>query len=146
MRKNSSWVAAAMTAAVLGLAGCAAQVAAVETPDVAVKVRPITGTDRSTVTLTDAAMARLGVKTEAVLAAPVGHVGTVSYGAVLYDAAGAAWVYTSPAPRSFVRVPIAVDRVDGNLAYLKSGPKVGTAVVTVGVPELFGAEYGVGGE
>jgi len=113
---------------------------------VAVKVQPISGTDRSTVTLTAAAMARLGVKTETIRPAPAGHVGMVSYGAVLYDAAGAAWVYTSPAPRRFARASIVVDRVDGDLAYLKRGPKVGTTVVMVGVPELFGAEYGVGGE
>ena len=44
------------------------------------------------------------------------------------------------------RAPITVDRVDGETAYLVKGPAVGTAVVTVGAPELYGAEYGVGGE
>jgi hypothetical protein len=39
-----------------------------------------------------------------------------------------------------------VDRVDGGTAYLRAGPAVGTMVVTVGVPELYGAEFGVGGE
>ena len=39
-----------------------------------------------------------------------------------------------------------MDRVDGDTAYLLAGPAAGTKVVTVGVPELFGAEYGVRGE
>ncbi|MDQ1538795.1 MAG: hypothetical protein QOE58_3188 [Actinomycetota bacterium] len=146
MPKKSSWVVGALTVAVLGLTGCAAKVAAEETPEVAVKVQPIAGTDRSTVTLTPTAIARIGLETEKVRPAPAGHVGVVSYGAVLYDAAGATWVYTSPAARSFMRRPVVVDRVDGDVAYLKKGPKVGTTVVKVGVPELFGAEYGVGGE
>jgi len=31
-------------------------------------------------------------------------------------------------------------------AVLLAGPAAGTTVVTVGVPELYGAEFGVGGE
>ena len=32
----------------------------------------------------------------------------------------------------------------GTTAWLSAGPPVGTTVVTVGVPELYGAELGVG--
>jgi hypothetical protein len=35
--------------------------------------------------------------------------------------------------------------VRGDIAILESGPEVGTAVVVVGVAELFGAETGLGG-
>jgi len=143
---KDTWRAAALAVAVLGLAGCAEQVAASEPPEVAVKVEAIAGTDLSKVTLTEKAITRLGLKTEPIGKAPAGAGETVNFSAILYDATGGAWIYTCPAPRSFVRAPIVVDRVEGDLAYLSSGPKVGTTVVTQAVQELYGAEYGVGGE
>jgi hypothetical protein len=33
-----------------------------------------------------------------------------------------------------------VERIDGDSVILKDGPSVGTLVVTVGAPQLFGAE------
>jgi hypothetical protein len=66
--------------------------------------------------------------------------------ALVYDPQGTCWVYTSPAARTFVRAQVVVDHTLGDVAYLRSGPPVGTAVVTVGASELLGAEYGVGGE
>jgi hypothetical protein len=138
--------AAVLVGAVLGLAGCGGQVAADTPAEVSAKVEPIAGTGVSKVILTSEAAAYLGLKTAPVRPAPPGEAGVVSYSAVLYDAKGAAWVFTSPAARSFVRTPIVVDRVQGSDAYFRTGPKVGTIVVTVGVPELYGAENGVGGE
>lgn len=143
---KDTWRVAVLAVAVLGLAGCAEQIAASEAPEVAVKVEAVAGTDLSTVTLTEKAITRLGVKTEPVRTAPAGAGETVSFSAILYDASGAAWVYISSEPHSFVRAPIVVDRVEGEVAYLSSGPKVGTTVVTQAVQELYGAEYGVGGE
>jgi hypothetical protein len=64
----------------------------------------------------------------------------VPYGAVYYDAKGAAWVYVNTAPLAFERRRIEVDRVVGDLAFLSDGPPVGTPVVTVGAALLFGAE------
>ena len=64
----------------------------------------------------------------------------VPYGAVLYDAKGAAWVYTSAQPLAFQRQLIGVERVVGDLAVLSEGPPVGTEVVTVGAALLYGAE------
>lgn len=69
----------------------------------------------------------------------------VPYSAVLYGLNGETWAYTSPKPLVFVRRPIKVDYVDGDLAILSDGPTSGTRIVTVGVAELFGTEYGVGG-
>jgi hypothetical protein len=68
----------------------------------------------------------------------------IPYSAVLYDASGDAWVYTSPGPLEFVRARVAIDKIDGDLAVLQEGPAAGTQVVTVGAAELFGAESGVG--
>ena len=40
----------------------------------------------------------------------------VPYAAVLYDLHGETWVYTSPEPLVYVRAPIAVDHIEGDLA------------------------------
>lgn len=68
----------------------------------------------------------------------------VPYSAVVYDVKGDAWVYTQSAPLNFVRHQVMVDYIDDDLAVLAKGPPAGTAVVTVGVAELFGSEFGIG--
>ncbi len=125
------------------------------------KIERIAGTDLSRVTLSRRAEERLGIRTTPVreagtppaqAATAVGKGGkavaagrkVVPYAAVLYDSHGVAWVYTNPAPRTFVRRRITVDYIQGNLAVLSDGPPAGTAVVTVGAAELLGAELGVG--
>ena len=69
----------------------------------------------------------------------------IPYSALVYDKAGKTWVYTNPQGRDYVRQAIEVQRIEGDLAYLSSGPPVGTAVVTVGTAELWGVDTGVGG-
>lgn len=64
----------------------------------------------------------------------------VPYGAVYYDASGATWAYVRTEPLVFERRRIVVDRVDGDLAALSDGPPIGTDVVVVGAPLLYGAE------
>ena len=64
----------------------------------------------------------------------------VPYAAVLYDAQGNTWVYTSPAPRTYVRHRISVDYIEGYLAVLSDGPPANTEVVTVGASLLLGTE------
>jgi hypothetical protein len=68
----------------------------------------------------------------------------VPYGAVLYDLDGTTWVYTNPAPLTYVRQQIKVDYIAGDKAYLSEGPDAGTTVVTEGAVEIFGAEFKVG--
>jgi hypothetical protein len=69
---------------------------------------------------------------------------TVPYTAVIYDLKGDTWVYTSPAPLTYVRHHIKVDYIDDDTAILTEGPPVGTNIVSVGVEELFGTEFGIG--
>ena len=64
--------------------------------------------------------------------------------AVFYDPTATTWAFANADGRRYVRAPITVDHIDGDLAYLAEGPKVGTDVVTVGGPEIYGAEVGVG--
>ena len=71
---------------------------------------------------------------------------TVPYSAVIYWIDGGTWVYTRTGPLAFVRSPIEIDEVDGDVAVLKSGPAVGTQVVSVGGQELLGTEFQIEGE
>ena len=73
-----------------------------------------------------------------------GTLEVVPYSAVIYDATGKTWAYTNPEPLTFVRHAIDVEYIEGDLAVLKDGPAVGTAVVTAGAAELLGVEQGVG--
>jgi hypothetical protein len=63
---------------------------------------------------------------------------------VVYGLKGETWAYTSPAPLTFVRQLITIDHIDGDDVFLVDGPAAGTAVVTVGVPELYGTDTGIG--
>jgi hypothetical protein len=107
-------------------------------------LEPVEGTSLVRVTLTSHAAERVGVQTVPVRDAGSGNEKVVPYGAVIYDAEGKTWVYTSPEPLVFVRAPIAVDRVEGRKVFLSEGPATGTEVVSVGTAELFGAEFEVG--
>jgi multidrug efflux pump subunit AcrA (membrane-fusion protein) len=64
----------------------------------------------------------------------------VPYGAVYYDAKGAAWIYVNTTPLVFERRRIQLERIVGELAVVSDGPPVGTPVVTVGAAILYGAE------
>jgi hypothetical protein len=68
----------------------------------------------------------------------------VPYGAVLYELDGSTWVYSNPAPLTYIRQPIKIDYIVGDKAMLFEGPAVGTAIVTEGAVEIFGAEFKVG--
>ena len=110
------------------------------------KVEKIEGTELNRVTLTEKAAERLDLQTAPVREEPVD--GTqrlvVPYAAVIYDLEGATWMYISPAPLTYVREPITVDYIEGDMAVLVDGPASGTEVVTVGVAELYGADTGIG--
>jgi hypothetical protein len=63
--------------------------------------------------------------------------------AVLYGLNSETWVYTNPEPLVFVRQPIIISHIEGDVGVLLDGPPVGTQVVTVGVAELFGVGAGL---
>jgi len=65
---------------------------------------------------------------------------------VLYDPDGKTWVFVDRGQLTYVREPITIDRIEGDVVYLSDGPAVGTGVVAVGATELYGAEIGVGDE
>lgn len=106
-------------------------------------VEDIEGSELKRITLTAKAAERLDIQTAEVERASDGL--TIPYGAVVWDANGATWTYTSPEELVFVRAPITLDRIDGDQAILADGPAPGTVVVHVGAAELWGTETGVGG-
>lgn len=131
-----------LAVAVAALAGCSDGAPEATRPEV-VQVEPVEGTDLSSVTLTERSAARLGIKTTPVEPGQAGGT-VVPYSAVLYDEHGGTWVYTNPMGLTFVRASITVREIDGDVARLSDGPPAGTAIATIGVSELFGAEMGVG--
>lgn len=92
------------------------------------------------VTLTERAAERLDIKTVAVS----GNQRTVPYSSIIYGLYGETWIYTNPEPFTYIRERVQIDHVDDSRAFLSESLSTNTVVVTVGVPELFGVEHGVG--
>jgi hypothetical protein len=142
---NRRWVAVILVVAATGLSACArsstldSEAATDEGP---ARVEPVDGTDLQRVVLSARAARRVGIETARVRVAQ-GHRTLVPYAAVMYGAAGNAFVYTNPKRLTYVRRAIAIARIDGGAALATRGPPSGTAVVTVGAAELLGTEYGV---
>ena len=100
-------------------------------------LEPIEGSELSRVILTEKAAERIGVET-----VPVRGL-VVPYSAVIYDIEGNTWIYTNPAPLTFVRAPIEISRIDGDQVLLAQALESDAPIVTMGVIEIYGAETGV---
>jgi hypothetical protein len=153
MRYSNRWIVAILLLIVcLQLSACgqpsasSASKEVKEGTDAPARVEHIGATDLNRVILTAQAAKRLDIQTAPVSDAQVR--GTqrkvVPYAAVIYDLHGETWVYTNPSSLTFVRDRISVDYIEGDLAVLSKGPASGTRVVTVGAPELYGTELGIG--
>ncbi len=148
MKRSSLLMVGVLIVAGLQLAACAQtpQATASEDTNEPASIEPIAGTELHRVVLTEQAFQRLGIQTAPIREEQVN--GTqrkvIPYAAVIYDLHGETWTYTSPAPLTFVRQAITVERIDGDRAILVDGPPAGTEVATVGVAELYGTEYEVG--
>lgn len=95
------------------------------------------------VTLTSKAAERLGIEIDEVRIDPAGRK-IVPYSAVFYDLKGNTWVYVSIDPLAFVRAAVRIETIKNENVYLSDGPSPGTKVLAAGVPQVFGAEVGVG--
>jgi hypothetical protein len=148
MSLRKPWVVLLAVMAVASLSGCAKTMVSASAKTEPFTLEPIEGTELNRLTLEAKAVERIGLKTEqvGVLLRFGGESQrtTVPYGALVYDAKGAAFVYTSPKSLVFVRHPVTVDYVEGDRAVLVDGPPSGTPVVTDGGSELTGIEFGVG--
>jgi len=105
-------------------------------------VTPIAGNDEvQQVRFTPLAAKRADLKT-----AHIGSIGgraVIPYAALIYNEEGHTYTYTSAQALVYVRKPVTVDHVVGDHVLLKSGPPVGTTVVTTGAAEVYSAEFGV---
>ena len=144
MKHINRWIMLALAIASLQLSACGVA------PSKAQKIQPfrleaVEGTDLKRVVLTEKAAERLDIQTAPVRSeqANMSQQKVIPYAAVLYDVQGDAWTYVSPEPLVFVREPIVIDSIQGDRVFLSDGPELGTAVVTVGAAELYGAELGV---
>jgi hypothetical protein len=166
MNRRTLYLCAVLLVAAVAVVGCS-QKEESALPETA-SSEPIQGTPYSKITLEDVAYQSLGIKTQPVrqetVAVAIAATGTVATGtaqpaaaagrrrlviptsALVFDPKGDPYVYTSPAPKTYVRAALVIDRYRGNDVILIKGPPVGTQVVTVGDPELLGIEYGVGSE
>ena len=68
----------------------------------------------------------------------------VPWSAVVQDVHGGSWVYEATAPQTFVRRRVQVRQVIDDWMVFDKGPAVGAKIVTEGVAELFGTEFGFG--
>lgn len=116
--------------------------AATEEETHSVTVEQLEGQEPTRETLTEDAAKRLDIQTAAVRDAEVNGAKrtVIPYASIIYDTQGATWVYLNPEPLTFVRHPITVDDIKGDQAFLSDALPAGSAVVTVGVAELYGAE------
>lgn len=146
MSLKDRWIAVVLIVACGVTLGACKPAAVKATETKPAQVELIAGTELHKVTLTARAAERLDIKTDRVQDMMIGGAKrkVVPYAAVLYDARGETWVYTNPEPLVFVRHAIHVEYINGDRAVLSQGPPAGTAVVTVGAAELFGAEFEIG--
>lgn len=145
--RRSAWgsrirIAGGLLLTALILSGCGSspsEEAALEQP---ATVEHLDGSDVARITLTQRAGTRLDIQTTPVQGR--GDRLVVPSAAVLVDPNGVFWVYTSPEPLVFIRQRIEIDHEEGGRAFLIEGPLPGTQVVTIGVAELYGAEFEIG--
>lgn len=138
---------ALLLAAGLMVAACGSSTVDITPTQPPLTIEEHEGSETGRLTLSALAASRLGIETAPVtdrtLAGTTRLV--IPYAAVLYDADGTTWAYTSPEPLIYTRASITVERIEGGDAILSNGPATGSLVVIVGGAELWGAENGVGG-
>ena len=105
-------------------------------------VEEVSGDVLPRVTLTASAAERLAIATDTVSIDGDGF--RVPSAAVIITADGKYWVYANPEPLVYLRTEISPVIEEGGQAFFANGPAAGSAVVIAGVPELYGAEFGVG--
>jgi predicted small secreted protein len=114
------------------------------------KIQPISLEEidetRNRLILTERAAQRLDIQTAPVSETMMEEMTylVVPYSTIIYDLTGGVWVYVNPAPLTYQREQVVVETIDGDSVLLSEGPPAGTMVVTIGVPELYGADTGVG--
>jgi hypothetical protein len=143
MTKHYRRLVVALTLSCLLLSACGQGTAAItEEESHPITVEELTGAEPTRETLTEDAAKRLDLQTAEVHDAEVNGAKqtVIPYASIIYDTEGATWVYLKSEELTFVRHPVTVDDIRGDQAFLTDALPAGSAVVTVGVAELYGAE------
>jgi len=143
MKKNYRRMVVALIFACLLVSACGRTPEATTTEESPnIKVEQLDGQDPTREIVTEEAAKRLDLQTAAVGDMQVNGAQrtVIPYAAIIYDTEGATWVYLNTEPLTFVRHPVTVDDIKGDQAFLSDALPSGSAVVTVGVAELYGAE------
>jgi multidrug efflux pump subunit AcrA (membrane-fusion protein) len=130
-------------AAALPLSGCTEVETETATGYEPSKLEPVKGKGPDAVRVTFTREGAKRVRLETATVREAGNRKVVPYAALIYDAEGKTYVYTSPEPLSYLREPVEVDRIDGSRVLLSDGPPAGAEVVTVGAAEVYGTELEV---
>ena len=149
MHSMKKWMGVVLMAFIcLTLVACggSSEAATKEQPAI---VEAVEGSEFNRITLTERAAERLGIASEPVREEAVenGTKRVVPYAAIIYGVHGETWAYTRDLgenPLIFMRIPLTVERIEGDVAILAEGPEPGVEVITVGVAELYGTDTGVG--
>ncbi len=150
MQNSFRWLLMLLVVAGVNLTACTERRDSSEVKEMGpAHVEKVRGTDLKRVTLTEKAIERIDLRTDKVREQKVSRSDSlrivVPYSALIYDPQGKTWVYTSTKePRTFIRHEVDVDYIEGDIVVLNEGPPVDSLVASVGVAELYGAEFDVG--
>lgn len=143
MNRRASGLALAALCIALAVSACAEVKATSSSHYKPAALSSVAGSqDVKQVTFTEEAAGRVGLRTA--LVRPDAGMLVVPSEAIIYNPNGQALVYTATSPLTFVRAPVTVTRSDARDTWVSSGPPAGTAVVTTGASEVYGAEFEVG--
>src|SRR5215470_19540810 len=109
-----------MAGAALILTACSTAATADAPP---ATIIPVAGSQIPRLELTSDAIQRLGIATQPVRPAPASAAATgarevIPYSAVVYDTDGSTWAFVNTVPRSYLRQPITIAAINGNVALL----------------------------
>jgi hypothetical protein len=140
---HRAFLPAAALLATVAVAGCGSQSSTQQPPTS--RLLAVRGSSVGKIVLTPLGAHRLDLQTARVRAAafPASSLVTVPTSAIVYDSTGKTLVFTRHGHLTFVEATVDVDHINGNVAYLRRGPRGGTDVVSLGAEELFGIESGV---
>lgn len=144
IRSHQKAAAAILTALVASASTGCAQVEAVEIEHYQPsKITPAKDGGHPVVTLTELGAQRIGLRTEPVATRSGGT--SIPYASILYDAdQGQPYVYVNTGGLDFERADVTIETIKADTVNLSAGPPVGTRVVTVGLPQIHGAELEYG--
>ncbi len=137
MKRTTLFLLILMMVAALQLPACGPKPATTTEKINPSTLEEIEGSDLKRVILTEKAAERIDLQM-----VPVNGL-VVPYSSVIYDTEGNTWIYTNPAPLTFVRALIVIDHIEGDQVFLSQGLESDAPIVTVGVAEIYGAETGV---